>query len=97
MVRRARVEGPVVRTGGRTVPQRPSGLAQEHVVQARLGQPERADGQACLVEQPEQPGQRGGAVAGVQPDRVARHGELAHAGLPGQLGGSPRGARPRRG
>ena len=81
------------RTGGRRapVPQGPAGLPQEHVVQAGLGQPERPDGQACLVEQPEQPGQGGGAVTGVQPDRVARHGEVAHGGLPGQLGGSPRG------
>ena len=73
------------------VPQGPAGLAQEHVVQAGLGQPERPDGQARLVEQPEQPGQGGRAVAGVQPDRVALHGEVAHGGLPGQLGGRPRG------
>ncbi len=56
---------------------------------SRLGsdRPERPDRQAGLVEQPEQAGQGGRAVAGVQPDRVARHAEVADGGLPGQLGG----------
>jgi hypothetical protein len=81
------------RAGGRRspVPQGPAGLAKEHVVQAGLGQPERPDGQARLVQQPEQAGQRGRAVTGVQPDRVARHGEVAYVGLPGQFGGRPLG------
>jgi len=68
-----------------------AGLAKEHVVQTGLGQPERPDGQARLVQQPEQAGQGGRAVTGVQPDRVARHGEIAYVGLPGQFGGRPPG------